>query len=281
MGFTLMCVYAHPDDECFAAGGVLSKYAAAGHRTVLVTTTGGEAGEISSDELATAETIADVRGQELREAAAILRIGELRSLGYRDSGMAGTEANKDPRSLHMADLDEAAGRLIELLRAERPDVLVTHAENGDYGHPDHVKTHELTVAAFDRVAGEPWAPRKLYVGAFPRSAMARMGQMMKEAGVEAPFTERELVDVDGNRVELGTPDELVTTEVDVVAQVGAKRAATLAHRTQFGADNFLTKIPDEQYVRMWPTECFRLIRGARGAGEGRERELFAGLDDEG
>src|SRR5688572_10159356 len=120
MGFTLMCVYAHPDDECFAAGGVLSKYAAAGHRTVLVTTTGGEAGEIASADLATAETIGDVRGQELLAAAAILRIGKLLTLGYRDSGMAGTEENKDPRSLHMADLDEAAGRLVELLRSERP-----------------------------------------------------------------------------------------------------------------------------------------------------------------
>ena len=280
MAFTLMCVFAHPDDECFAAGGVLAKYAAAGHRTVLVTTTGGEAGEISSAELATAETIGDVRGQELREAAGILGVGKLLTLGYRDSGMAGTAENKDPRSLHVADLGAAAGRLIELIRAERPDVLVTHNEQGDYGHPDHVKTHRLTVAAFDRVAGEPWAPRKLYVGAFPRSAMARMGQMMKEAGVEAPFTERELVDTEGNRVELGTPDELVTTEVDVTGQIGPKRAATLAHRTQFGPDNFLLKLPDEAYARMWPTECFRLLRGKLGAREGREPELFAGLDDE-
>ena len=276
-----MCVYAHPDDECFAAGGVLVRYAEQGHRTVLVTTTGGEAGEISSEELASAENLGDVRAKELAEAAEHLRIGRLLSLGYRDSGMAGTETNADPRSLHMADLDEAAGRLIELLRAERPDVLLTHNEQGDYGHPDHIKTHRIALKAFDAVAGLPWAPRKLYVGAFPRSAMERMGQMMREAGVERPFTDRELVDTEGNRVELGTPDELVTTEIDVAGQLGAKRRALLAHRTQFGADHFMHKMPEEMFARMWPSECFRLLRGPRGAGEGRERDLLAGLEDEG
>jgi N-acetyl-1-D-myo-inositol-2-amino-2-deoxy-alpha-D-glucopyranoside deacetylase len=281
MQLTLMCVYAHPDDECFAAGGVLAKYAAQGHRTILVTTTGGEAGEISSADLATADNLGEVRARELAEAAEHLRIGKLLSLGYRDSGMAGTEQNRDPRSLHMADLDEAAGRLIELFRSERPDVVVTHNEQGDYGHPDHVKTHRLALAAFDAVAGEPWAPRKLYVGAFTRSSMERMRTMLREAGVEAPFVDRELVDTDGNRVELGTPDELVTTEVDTAAQLPSKRLALLAHRTQFGPEHFMNKMPEELFARLWPTECFRLVRGKRGAGEGRERELFAGLEHEG
>src|SRR5687768_6765701 len=106
MPFTLMCVFAHPDDECFAAGGVLVRSAVAGHRTILVTTTGGEAGEISSADLASSENLAQVRESELRAAADVLRIGTLLSLGYRDSGMAGTEENKDPRSLHMAYMSE-------------------------------------------------------------------------------------------------------------------------------------------------------------------------------
>jgi N-acetyl-1-D-myo-inositol-2-amino-2-deoxy-alpha-D-glucopyranoside deacetylase len=280
MPFTLMCVFAHPDDECFAAGGSLARYAAQGHRTVLVTTTGGEAGDISLAELATAENLAEVRARELAEAAGHLRIGKLLSLGYRDSGMAGTDENRDPRSLHMADLDEAVGRLIELFRAERPDVLVTHNEQGDYGHPDHVKTHRVALAAFDAAAGQPWAPRKLYVGAFPRSAMERMGEVMREAGLEDSFAERELKDVDGNPVEFGTPDELITTEVDTAVQTPLKRAALLAHRTQFGPEHFLVKLSVEKLNHMWPSEWFRLLRGPRGPDEGRERDLFAGLDDE-
>src|SRR5688500_16916445 len=107
MPFTLMCVFAHPDDECFAAGGALVQYAAAGHRTILVTTTGGEAGEISSADLASSDNLAEVRQRELRAAAEILHIGKLLSLGFRDSGMAGTEENKDPRSLHMAYMSDA------------------------------------------------------------------------------------------------------------------------------------------------------------------------------
>jgi N-acetyl-1-D-myo-inositol-2-amino-2-deoxy-alpha-D-glucopyranoside deacetylase len=280
MPFTLMCVYAHPDDECFSAGGSLARYAAEGHRTVLVTTTGGEAGEISLAELATAENLAEVRAAELAEAAGHLRIGKLLSLGYRDSGMAGTDENRDPRSLHMADLDEAAGRLVEMLRAERPDVLITHDEQGDYGHPDHVKTHRVVLAAFDAVAGEPWAPRKLYVGAFSQSAMERMVEVMREAGIEAPFADRELKDVEGNPIELGTPDGLITTEVDTAAQTPLKRAALLAHRTQFGPEHFMIKLPAEKLNSMWPSETFRLLRGPRGEAEGRERDLFAGLDDE-
>src|SRR5262245_4822129 len=234
-----MAVFAHPDDEVFA-GGALARYAGQGVRTVLVTATGGEAGEISDPSLATQENLGEVRAAELAEAARVLGLGRTLALGYRDSGMAGTPENDDPRSFHRADLDEATGRLVAVIRAERPQVVLTHAENGDYGHPDHVKTHRVAMAAF-AAAGDPsrfpeagavWAPSKLYVGARPRSSMERWREMMLELGVEPP-PPRELKDVEGRPVEFGTPDELVTTEIDVTPFVELKQQAILAHRTQF------------------------------------------------
>jgi N-acetyl-1-D-myo-inositol-2-amino-2-deoxy-alpha-D-glucopyranoside deacetylase len=281
---TLMAVYAHPDDETFA-GGVLARYARQGCRTVLVTTTGGEAGEISDPILASPENLGQVRAAELAEAARLLGIHRTLALGYRDSGMAGTPENDDPRSLHRADLDEATERLVTVIRAERPEILLTHNEQGDYGHPDHIKTHRVVVAAF-AAAGDPvrfpeagpaWASSKLYVGAFPRSGLERWAETMRQAGIEPPMERRELKDAEGRPVEFGTPDELVTTEVEVADFANLKRRAMLAHRTQFGPEHFLAKLTPEQFGQLWATEYFRLLIGPRGGDGARERDLFAGL----
>src|SRR6202162_3740785 len=112
--------------------------------------------------------------------------------------------NKDPRSFHQARLDEAAAKLAVLMRDERPDVVVTYAEDGTYGHPDHIKAHHVTNAALDLLENEGWRPRKFYYTAIPRSLMqAFMDQLPEEArrqdtGMSIP----------------GTPDELVTTKID-------------------------------------------------------------------
>ena len=135
---TLMTVHAHPDDESIGTGGVLARYADEGIRTVLVTCTGGEVGEIGDPTLATPDNLAEIREQELRAACAILGVGHLELLGYRDSGMAGTDDNEHPDAFARADLDVAIRRLVALVRRFRPQVLVTYDENGLYGHPDHV-----------------------------------------------------------------------------------------------------------------------------------------------
>lgn len=195
---TLMAVHAHPDDECFGTGGVLAKYAAAGVRTVLVTATGGEEGEIHDPDLTEEEArprLAAIREGELRRAAAVLNIGALELLGYRDSGMVGTPANERPDNFHHADLDEATGRLVRLIRRHRPQVLVTYNEDGGYGHPDHIKCHVVTVAAFDAAAdparypdaGPAWAPAKLYATAWSRERMREFRAVLKERGIRWPF----------------------------------------------------------------------------------------------
>ena len=132
-GLTLMAVHAHPDDEVFGTGGVLARAAAEGMRTVLVTATRGDVGEIHDPDLdpeEARERLATIREGELRRACAILGIDELHILGYRDSGMVGTPDNADPRNFHNADPDEVAGRIVELMRRERPDVAAGAARRG-------------------------------------------------------------------------------------------------------------------------------------------------------
>src|SRR5262245_7910064 len=138
---TLMIVHAHPDDEVIGSGGTLARYSDEGVQTVLVTATLGEEGEIVVADLNTPEVkarLAEVRREELRRAAAILGITHQEFLGYRDSGMAGTPANDHPDCFHQADMEEATGRLVRLVRAYRPQVLVSYNEHGGYGHPDHI-----------------------------------------------------------------------------------------------------------------------------------------------
>ena len=275
---TLMAVHAHPDDEAISTGGVLARYADEGVRTVLVTCTGGEVGEISDSTLATAETLVDVRRRELERACEILRVGRLHLLGYRDSGMMGTLDNAHPSSFYRASLEEATARLVRLVRRERPQVLVTYDERGFYGHPDHIRAHQITVAAFEAAGdpvrwpaiGAPWRPAKLYYTAVARSAIKNLGRLLSDAGIKAPFGDG------GREPEIGIADELITTQVDVSAQVERKRQALMAHATQMGPEVFFAKMPPALFYRIFAQESFHLARGHSGA-SGMENDLFAGL----
>lgn len=281
MPLTLLSVHAHPDDESIMHGGILARYAAEGVRTVLVTCTGGEVGEIADPALATPENLAAVRDQELEAACRILGVAERVSLGYYDSGMMGTPANERAGCFWQADLDEAVGTLVAIIRRTRPDVIATYNEHGDYGHPDHIQAHRITVAAF-QAAADParypdqglaaWAARKLYIDAWPRSVFARQRRLMAEAGIAMETGEGE-EDIEAL---LDTPDELVTTAVDVTDWVGTKRAAVLVHRTQMPADSFFVRMPESMWRAVWNTEYFRLLECRVPAAE-REDDLFAGV----
>jgi N-acetyl-1-D-myo-inositol-2-amino-2-deoxy-alpha-D-glucopyranoside deacetylase len=275
---TLLAVHAHPDDECLQTGGVLARCAAEGGRTVLVTCTDGAVGEIADPALATPETLAEVRSRELDESARVLRIGRLERLGYRDSGMAGTADNQHPASFQQADLDSAVEKVVRIVRRERPQVIVTYDENGGYGHPDHIRAHQVAVAAFDAAgdvtrfpaAGPPWSPSRLFYAVIPHSSFRRMGERMREAGIEVPFPERG----ESEEPPFGVPDERVTTRVDVSGYVETKRASILAHKTQLGTMDFLLRLPSAIFDEMFALECFQLVRGPR---EGAETSLFEGL----
>jgi LmbE family N-acetylglucosaminyl deacetylase len=182
-----------------------------------------------------------------------------------------------PSSFYQASLEEATGRLVALVRRERPQVLVTYDERGFYGHPDHIRAHQITVAAFEAAgdptrwpeAGTPWRPAKLYYTAVARSAIKNLGRVLSEAGIETPFG-------DGREPEIGIADELITTQVDVSAQVELKRQALMAHATQMGPEVFFAKMPPALFHRIFARESFQLVRGRSGA-SGMEDDLFAGF----
>ena len=278
---TLMAVHAHPDDEAIGTGGVLARAAAEGIRTVLVTCTGGEVGEINPETQVAVDDLGRVREGELRAACDILGVAHLELLGYRDSGMVGTDDNNHPDSFAQADLGVATDRLVDLVRRYRPSVILTYDENGFYGHPDHINAHRIAASAYE-LAGDParpganghapWAPAKLYYTAIARSAVREFGQRLREAGIEPPLRDEH----EPEEPAWGTPDELVTTVVDVSAHVEQKRQALFCHATQMGPEVFFSKLPEPLFARLFSRESFQLVR-SRVSAPTPEIDLFAGL----
>jgi LmbE family N-acetylglucosaminyl deacetylase len=220
---TLLLVHAHPDDEAIATGGVMLRARRDGHRVVLVTCTGGEEGEIHNMDAAEVRPrLAEVRAAELRRACEVLGVDRQEFLGYRDSGMAGTASNRNLACFYAGSLAEEAARLAALVREERPEVVVTYSADGTYGHPDHVRAHHVTLAALDLLDAGGWRPAKLYLHVVPSSVVLEMARRMREAGREP----------EGLLRIVGTPDESVTTTVDVRDLVEQKRAAFAAHVSQ-------------------------------------------------
>lgn len=265
---TLLLVHAHPDDECIATGGVMLRAHHDGVRVVLLTATRGEEGDIHNmDAAAVRARLGEVRTAELMRSCEILGVDRQAFLGYRDSGMAGAPSNDDPRAFHAAPLDDTASRVASFLREERPDVVVTYTADGTYWHPDHVKAHRTTVAALDLLRAEGWSPAKFYMHAVPRSAVEHIERRARDSNVTLPIEVGQIV---------GIPDEEITTDVDVSAFLDDKRAAFLAHLSQYEPDSPFSTIAAQIFEATLGTERFILSRGALG--EPRpESSLFAGL----
>jgi N-acetyl-1-D-myo-inositol-2-amino-2-deoxy-alpha-D-glucopyranoside deacetylase len=263
---TLLLVHAHPDDEAISTGGVMMKAKSDGHRVVLVTSTRGEAGEIyNMNEQSTRPHLGEVRTKELQAAARILGVDRLEVLGYRDSGMVGTADNENTKSFHKAPLDQAAAKLATILREERPQVVVTYDSDGTYGHPDHIKAHHVTNAALALLEKEGWRPSKLYYTAIPRSLMEKFMEQVPEED-----RRNDTIQI------IGTPDELVTTRVDVSDYVDQKRQAFAAHVSQNDPNSWFTTMADQLYRMAFGTEYYRLAPGKPGS-ELPEPDLFAGI----
>jgi LmbE family N-acetylglucosaminyl deacetylase len=271
--FTLMAVHAHPDDEVLSTGGVLARYAEEGIRTVLVTCTGGEQGdgpdgvkpgEPGHDEAAVRER----RLAELRDSVAHLGIEHVELLGYRDSGMAGWDANDDKDVFSNVPIEESTARLVALMEHYRPQVVVTYDENGAYGHPDHIQAHRIAVAAAQITHDRHGFPAKFYYTAIPRSRFRELMEMMREAGVDFG---------DGGEPpdDIGTPDELVTTVVDVAAYAERKRKALEAHASQ-GDNIFFLRMGEEIQRQVFAAEAFTRTRSDVEV-PAEENDLFAGL----
>ncbi|WP_084957384.1 N-acetyl-1-D-myo-inositol-2-amino-2-deoxy-alpha-D-glucopyranoside deacetylase [Thermoactinospora rubra] len=296
----LLLVHAHPDDESIGTGATMAKYAAEGAHVTLVTCTLGEEGEVIPPELAHLaadrdDTLGQHRIGELEAACRALGVSDHRFLGgpgrWRDSGMMGAATNDRPDAFWQADLDEAAGELVKVIREVCPQVLVTYDDNGFYGHPDHIQAHRVAWRAYELAAdpafgeGEPWRIAKFYFTAVPRSVLRRMAESMREADVEFMVE-----DVDD--LPFGCADEEVTTEIDARPYVKHKLDAMRAHATQISVSDPWFALSNNIGQEALGVEHYILHRGVRGpAGPGapieagglgepwtRETDLFAGLD---
>lgn len=289
----VLSVHAHPDDEASKGASTMARYGAEGIRTVLVTCTGGEAGEIlnpAADSEEARTDLAAVRRLELGESVRIIGYDALHLLGYRDSGMAGTEPNAHPDSFANANLDDAVGRLVAIVRAERPQVIVGYARDRVYVHPDHLRVHEISVLAYERAgdpdwypdAGEPWEPLKLYFSSgFTRERIQSMHTYFVERGEDSPFAQwiERMEKEAAEAAEAPEPDP-TTTRIDVGDYLEVGRRALLAHRTQVAPDSFFFKVPLEVARQLYPWEDYTLARSrvdvARTDGE-LESDLFSGV----
>lgn len=278
----LLTVHAHPDDESSKGPGTIARYAAAGVHTVLVCCTGGEEGEILSpamDRPEVRENLGEIRRRELADAVAAIGYHEVVLLGYRDSGMAGSEANTRPDCFAAADLDEAVGRLVAELRRVRPQVVITyHEDQKGYPHPDHIRVHDISVLAFERAAdplaypdlGEPWQVLKLYYSLWSRRRMLAIHEKFLELGMESPFGERWL--------ERPSNDHLITTSVDISGYTDVRRRALRAHATQIDpTSSFWFGLPEDVSNAVHPFDEYSLARSLVDSPV-PEDDLFAGID---
>lgn len=257
----VLAIYGHPDDEGQVTGS-LARFIANGDSATLVCATRGEVGEISDPSLSTSETLWYTRELELRASMAQLGLADVRFLPFRDSGMAGTPENDDPRSLHQQPAESVVAHLVTIIREIRPHLVFTWDPTGGYGHPDHVAVHRHAVSAFDAAgdpaafpeAGSAWKPQRLYWGGFT---------MKRFAGIFLELQRRGLLPegLDSDRRErfekaMAEPDAPVSVIADVSQFVGQKRAAASMHRSQFGENSLFTRIPEDLRAQFYGEERF-------------------------
>jgi mycothiol S-conjugate amidase len=274
-------------------------YAKRGVRTVLVCCTGGEEGDLHNPALREPgqpfhglshdeerEMMAKIRPSELQASVDAIGFSSVHMLGYRDSGMAGSEANNNPDCFHMADIDEATGRLVALIRKERPQVIITYNDDQTgYPHPDHLRVHDISVLAFHRAgdpmwypdAGEPWQPLKMYYTLWSKERLLAVHEAMEKKLGKSPFDE--------NWLNRPSQDHRITTRLNVANYLSARSAALRAHATQIDPNEpWWFGLDDEELAEVYPYEDWVLaataIDGFDAAkwGNGRfEADLFAGV----
>ena len=260
---TLVSFHAHPDDEALLCGGTLAKANADGHRTVLVTATRGERGEVPNGLLGPGETLAQRRSAEVQAAAKILGIHRTLFLGYLDSGMRNTADNDVVGSFWTADIDQAAQRLAAVLIEENAEVLTIYDPHGAYGHPDHIQVHRVGVRAAE-LAATPY----VFEATLNRDRLAQLRDDPSGAENVPPRP-----DVDGIDDNIGLPEDQLSTGIDVCDVLDIKRAAIAAHASQVGEGSFFLALPPAAFQQAFGTEWYRQRQTVTG--RPRHRNLLA------
>ena len=285
-GLRLMAVHAHPDDESSKGAATMARYVDEGADVLVVTCTGGERGSILNPALQDRPEIeanmAEIRTREMDRAREILGVRQT-WLGFVDSGLPeGDPLPPLPEGCFgLTSIDEGTERLVRVMRDFRPHVVTTYNEYGGYPHPDHIRCHEISVAAFAAAAdaerfpdaGDPWQPLKLYydVG-WSQGKRDALEKAIEAAGLESPFKEW-----DKRRSSMPERREpQITTRVDVGAWFERRDNALLAHATQVDPKGWFFSIPLDVQRAAWPTEDFELITSLVDT-ETPEDDLFAGV----
>jgi N-acetyl-1-D-myo-inositol-2-amino-2-deoxy-alpha-D-glucopyranoside deacetylase len=284
----LLFVHAHPDDETLNNGVTIAHYAGRGAQVHVVTCTLGEEGEVIGERYAqlavdAADQLGGYRISELVSALRTLGIGEPIFLGgpghWRDSGMAGTPPRHWQRFVD-ADMHEAVGELVSIIRQLRPHVVVTYDPKGGYGHPDHIQAHRVTTEAVAASGGEeypgaPWHVPKFYWAVTATSAM-------KAGLAELHDVPDGWVKVSIEDVPFGYPDDEIDAAIDGRAQPSAKVAALTAHTTQVtvAPDGRSCALSNNIALPILAQEHYVLVAGTAGERDHRgwETDLLAGLD---
>jgi mycothiol S-conjugate amidase len=278
----ILSIHAHPDDEASKGASTIAKYKAEGVRAVLVTCTGGEEGDILNPVMDRPEVRADlaaVRLRELEAASALIGYDEVILLGYRDSGMPDSQANAHPEAFANAELDEAVARLVEIIRRERPQVILTYGDDQQgYPHPDHLRVHDISIPAFELAGdssfrpelGDPFTPLKMYYSVWARARIEATHSKFLELGLESPFSE--------DWFTRPSQDDRVTTSIDIEPWFDVRLEALLAHATQVDPDSaFWFGLPREIARSVHPFEDY-ILAFSRVATEVPETDLFAGIN---
>lgn len=270
---TLMAVHAHPDDESSSTGGVLATYSGQGIRTVVVTCTNGEFGDAPGgvkpgQDGHDAATVAQLRLAELRQAAKILGVSDLETLGYHDSGMPDWDYRERPEAFCNIGLAEVSGRIGALMERYRPQVVVSYDPDGPYQHPDHVHAARAAAAA----AQATGIPAKFYLTAMRGSDMQKVWDALRERGVDVPGPRNVTPEM---RAQMAAAEARITTTIDITPVLARKREALLAHSSQI-SDSWFSKIPPDIAEGAFGRETFVRASDTTGAAL-PENDLFAGL----
>ncbi len=287
--YRLLAVFAHPDDESYGPGGTLALYAARGVDVHVLIMTDGAVGSVEPDVIDQVENLAAVRARELRQAVDTLG-ATLHQFHYRDSGMAGSDSNQHPHCLVQADRGEVVGRVVRLIRALRPQVVVTHDPTGGYFHPDHIAVNEIVTRACD-LAGDPSAypeqmdgeltpyqPQKLYYTALPRTFIKWAIRLLRLLRKDPTRFGR---NGDIDLTQLGTPDEMFHTRIDVGDYLDVKMRASAAHSSQGGGPGFQRLLPAFVVRRLFGREMFIRAYPTPAPDAPLENDLFAGVAPDG
>lgn len=286
-GLRLIAVHAHPDDESSKGAATTARYAAEGHDVLVVTLTGGERGDIlnpAMDVPGIRDRMSEVRREEMAEAARHLGV-QHRWLGFVDSGLP----EGDPKPplpegcFAVVPLDEPTRRLVEVIREFRPHVMTTYDENGGYPHPDHIRCHEVSMAAFDKAAdptyhpelGEPWEVLKVYYShGFIRKRIEAFRDEYERRGETFPMQQW----LERWRTEQGDIMARVTTQITCGDYFPQRDDALRAHATQIDPNGSFFAVPLDIQQKVWPTEEFELAK-TRVSTSIPESDLFAGIED--